>query len=98
MFVPTGLDYRARWIRCVLLQRGLQLSVECSHERNQPRDSSDSGASAGPQQSAETLLRAHQALGHLGTILLGREQRHSKKIQKYGRQELRLSLNCHDTS
>lgn len=55
----TGLDYRARWIRCILLQRGLQLSVKRSHERDQPRDSPDTGTSSEPGQSAQALLCAH---------------------------------------
>jgi len=72
----------------------MQFPAECSHERDQSRDSSDSGASSEPRKSAQALLRAYQVVPDLRAVLPGREQRHSQEIQEHGRQELRLPLSC----
>lgn len=62
----------------------MQLPAERSHERDQSRNSPDTGAPGEPGKSAQALLRAYQALGDLRAVFPGREQRHPQEVQEHG--------------
>ena len=77
VFVHSGLDHCAWRLRRLLLQRWMQFSVKRTHECNESRDCSDSGASRESWQGTQTLLRAHQTLTDLRTIFSRRKQRYT---------------------
>lgn len=90
----AGLDYCARWLRCILLQWRMQFPAECAHECHQSCDCADIGASNAAGQSAETVLCAHQAQSHIGAVFLGRDKCQSEKVPQHGGEELWMPLEC----
>lgn len=69
---PSGLDHRSFGLRRVLLFRGVQVSAERAHERDQPRDRANFGALDEAAEVPETLLRADEADADFRSVLPGR--------------------------
>lgn len=92
LYIVVGLDNSTRGVRRVLLQRRMQVSAKCTHERDQSRHSANPSAPHDPHVGTEALLCPHQAYTHLCAVLLRRFQRGLKEIQEDGCQKLWLSL------
>jgi len=68
------------------------VSPSRSDERHQPRYCADTCAPHEAAVSATAVLRADQAVRHLGPVLRRQLKRHSQEVSQYGGPRVRLPL------
>jgi len=88
----VGLDNRTRRLRGFLLRRRMLVPSARSDERHEPRHCADTGAPHEAAVRATAVLRADQALRHLGPVLRRQLERHPEEVSQHGRTGVRLSL------